>query len=206
MMRNCDLVVPGGNVLRRRSSLIARVLMLAAAFLVGNQSFADGNNFRVVYADVPGVEQLEAGNIKPGIKILEDQLRKSDKGNSSDIWATLCATYIIELSLDQAERACTIAVETGPTFAALNNRGVLRAYRGDFDGARDDFDRARPLQLEAYLQELMSKDVRVVAADNYRLINIVLAKRAPTGGDTAVANSTAEIEDPSQEFSPVLQR
>jgi tetratricopeptide (TPR) repeat protein len=173
---------------------------VAVAFLAGSQSFAGGNNFRVVYADVPGVEQLEAGNVERGIEILEEQLKKQQKGDSSDIWATLCATYIVELSLDQAERACTIAVETGPTFAALNNRGVLRAYRGDFDGARDDFDRARPLQLEAYLQELMSRDVRVVAADNYRLINIVLTRRNSESSGTAVARSSAEIEDPSQKL------
>lgn len=195
MMGNCDLAVPGVTVFRRSASLI-----VAVAFLAGSQSFAGGNNFRVVYADVPGVEQLEAGNVERGIEILEEQLKKQQKGDSSDIWATLCATYIVELSLDQAERACTIAVETGPTFAALNNRGVLRAYRGDFDGARDDFDRARPLQLEAYLQELMSRDVRVVAADNYRLINIVLTRRNSESSGTAVARSSAEIEDPSQKL------
>lgn len=191
-MRNCDLAVPGINVVR--------TFVLVTAFLISNQSSAGGNNFRVVYADVPGVDQLEAGNVERGIEILEGQLKNAGKSDSSDIWATLCATYIIELSLNQAERACTIAVETGPTFAALNNRGVLRAYRGDFDGARDDFDRARPLQLEAYLQELMSKDVRVVAADNYRLINIVLTRRNSGSNGTSVARSSAEIEDPSHKY------
>jgi tetratricopeptide (TPR) repeat protein len=172
-------------------------IAVVMAFVVGNQAFAGGNNFRVVYADVPGVEQLESGNVERGIEILEEQLKTTDEESSSDIWATLCATYIIELSLDKAEPACNKAVATGPTYAALNNRGVLRAYQGDYSGAHDDFDRARPLQLEAYLAELMSKDVRVVAADNYRLINIVLARSGAGENDAALARSTAEIEDPN---------
>ena len=200
-MRNRGLAVPGENVLQRSSLLIGRMLIVAVAVMTGSQSFAGGNNFRVVYADVPGVEQLESGNVERGIEILEDQLETTDEGSSSDIWATLCATYIIQLSLDQAERACTIAVETGPTYAALNNRGVLRAYRGDYSGAQEDFDGARPLQLEAYLAELMSKDVRIVAADNYRLINIVLARTGAGENDAAVARTTAEIEDPSHQFN-----
>jgi len=200
-MRNCGLAVPGENVLQRNSLPIGRILIVAVALMTSSQSFAGGNNFRVVYADVPGVEQLESGNVERGIEILEDQLKTTDEGSSSDIWATLCATYIIELELDKAEPACNKAVATGPTYAALNNRGVLRAYRGDYSGAHDDFDRARPLQLEAYLAELMSKDVRVVAADNYRLINIVLARTGAGENSAAVAKSTAEIEDPSHQFS-----
>lgn len=170
----------------------------AAVMLTSSPGFAEGSNFRVVYAEVTGVGELEAGNLERGIKILKSQLRKSGTDNTSDIWATLCGAYIISLSLNQADEACDKAVETGPTFAALNNRGVLRAYRRNLNGAREDFDRARPLQQEAYIQELMSRDVRLVAADNYRLISEVLARR--DAGSSTVANRTAEIEDPSQKF------
>jgi len=150
-----------------------------------------------VYADVPGVEELEAGNIEVGIKVLYEQLEQAENGNSSDIWATLCAAHIITLSLDRAKHPCNKAVESGPTYAALNNRGVFRAYRGDFPGAREDFDRARPLQLEAYLEEMASKDVRVVADNNFHLISRVLARTDPGATGTSIARSTAEIEDPS---------
>ena len=75
---------------------------------------------------------------------------------------------------------------------------MLRAYKRNLDGAREDFDRARPLQLEAYIQNLMSRDVRLVAADNYRLISDVLARR--DAANAPVASRTAEIEDPSQQF------
>jgi hypothetical protein len=40
----------------------------------------------------------------------------------------------------------------------------------------------------------------VVAADNYRLINIVLTRRNSESSGTAVARSSAEIEDPSQKL------
>jgi tetratricopeptide (TPR) repeat protein len=198
MMGYYDRAVPETYAIRRSSPPVAGVLTLVAALLAGSQSFASDNSFRVVYADVPGVKQLEAGNLELGIEILEEQLNEGEQDKRSEVWATLCASYIIALALDKAEPACNKAVETGPTYAALNNRGVFRAYRGDYSGAHDDFDRARPLQLDAYLAELMSKDVRVVAADNYRLINIVLARRNSGQTSPAVASTTAEIEDPSQ--------
>ena len=196
-MGNCGLIDCVRKALRRSSSLILPALSITAILLIGNQSFADGSYFRVVYADVPGVEELEAGNVEAGIKILREQLDQAEKGDTSDIWATLCAAHIITLSLDRAKRPCNKAVESGPTYAALNNRGVFRAYRGDFPGAREDFDRARPLQLEAYLEELATKDVRVVANNNFHLISRVLARSDPGETDTAIARSTAEIEDPN---------
>lgn len=195
-MGNCGLIDCVRKALRRSASLILPALSLAVVLLVGNQSFADGSYFRVVYAEVPGVEELEAGNVEVGIRMLSEKVGNAENGSESDIWATLCAAHIVTLALDRAERACNKAVETGPTYAALNNRGVYRAYRGDFPGARDDFDRARPLQLEAYLEELTTKDVRVVADNNFHLINRVLARRGDAS--TAIAKSTAEIEDPDR--------
>lgn len=197
MMRSCGRTECDRKVLRRSSSLILPVLSMAASLLVGSQSYADGSYFRVVYAEVPGVEELEAGNVEVGIKMLRGQLKQEETDNDSDVWATLCAAHIVALSLDRAEGACNKAVETGPTYAALNNRGVFRAYRGDFPGAREDFDRARPLELEAYLVELTTKDVRVVADNNFRLISQVLARSDPGETGTAIARSTAEIEDPN---------
>lgn len=195
-MRNRDLAARGPG--RHEALWLPMAIVFVVAMLVSSPGFAEGSNFRVVYADVTGVEELEAGNVERGIRILEAQLRQEDTGNTSDVWATLCAAYIISLSLPEASEACDKAVETGPTFAALNNRGVLRAYKRNLDGAREDFDRARPLQLEAYMQNLLLRDVRLVAADNYRLISDVLARR--DAASAPVASRTAEIEDPSQQF------
>lgn len=197
-MSNGGFAIPGLNISCPAATWVAMAVVMLVALLSGNEAFAQGSNFRVVYADVRGVEELEAGHFARGIKVLKAELKEADRGYAADVWATLCGAYIIELSLDQAERACDEAVDTGPTFAALNNRGVLRAYRRDFVGAREDFDRARPLQLEAYVQELMARDVRLVAADNYRLISKVLSKRGAQG--TEVASRTAEIEDPVGKF------
>ena len=196
-MKNFNFTVVEKNVVRRNSPLIAPALIIAAAFMVGNQSFADGFPFRAVYADVPGANEVEAGKFQAGIKILEDQLNQVEQGNSGDIWATLCAAYIVSGSLDQAERPCNKAVELDPTYCALNNQGVFRVFKGDLSGAREDFERVRPRQLEAYLEELMKKNVRVVAADNLRLVNELSAKRRVARSDASVAVNTAEIEEPN---------
>ena len=163
--------------------------------MIGNQSFADEFHFRVVFENVPGAEEIEAGNIQAGIKMLEDQLTQVEQGNSGDIWATLCAAYIVNVSLDQAERACSKAVEIDPTYPAFNNRGVFRVFKGDLSGAREDFERVRPRQLEAYLEELKTKDVRLMAVDNFRLINELSAKHSPAEINASVVMGTAAIED-----------
>ncbi len=167
----------------------------AAALMLGNPSFADVFHFRVAFENVPGVEEIETGNIQAGIKVLEDQLDQIEPGSSGDILATLCAAYIVNVSLDKAERACNKAVETNPTETAYNNRGVIRAFNGDFSGASEDFERAGPRQLEEYLNELRTTDVRLIAVDNLRLISEMSAKHTPAEVNTSVAWSTAAIED-----------
>ena len=109
--------------------------------------------------------------------------------------STLCAAYIIHVSLDKAEHACNEAVDTYGTHTAYNNRGVYRVFAGDWVGARKDFDRARPQQLEAYLEELKTQDVRLMAIDNFQRINVLLAKHSPDDMDDSVEMTTAAIED-----------
>ena len=167
----------------------------AAALMLGNPSFADVFHFRVAFENVPGVEEIEAGNIQAGIMVLEDLLDQIEPGSSGDILATLCAAYIVNVSLDKAERACDKAVETNPTETAYNNRGVIRAFNGDFSGASEDFKRAGPRQLEEYLNELRTTDVRLIAVDNLQLISEMSAKHTPAEVNTSVAWSTAAIED-----------
>ena len=169
-------------------------LITAAALMLCSPSFADVFPFRVAFENVPGIEEIEAGNIQAGIKVLEDQLEQIEPG-SGDILATLCAAYIVNVSLDKAERACSKAVETDPTETAYNNRGVYRAFTGDLSGAHEDFERARPRQLDAYLEELKTKDVGLMAVDNFRLIEELSAKHSPAEINASVAMSTAAIED-----------
>jgi len=183
------------NHQKSRRVATTRTLIIAAALMLGNPSIADVFPFRVAFENVPGVEKIDAGNIEAGIKVLEDQLDQIEPASSGDILATLCAAYIVNVSLHKAERACNKAVQTNPTETAYNNRGVYRAFTGDITGAREDFERVRPRQLDAYMEELKTKDVGLMAIDNFYLIEELSAKHTPAEISASVAMTTAAIED-----------
>jgi tetratricopeptide (TPR) repeat protein len=194
-MKNSNFAAFEKNVITRSSPLIAPVLIVAAALLLGNPSFAETIQYRVAFERVPGSEEIEAGNLKAGIRLIEDQLTKIELGSSGEILATLCAAYIVNRSLDKAERACDRAIEIKPTQTAYNNRGVLRAHKGDFAGAREDFDRVRPRQLDIYLEQLWVMDIPLMAEHNFDLVDEMLSKRNSATIDAPVVVSTAKIED-----------
>ena len=167
------------NHQKLRNSATAWCLTIAATLMTGNLSWSDEFSYRTAFENIAGVEELEAGDIQAGIKILEDQLDQSEKEIRGDILSTLCAAYVIDMSLVKAGHACNEAVENYGTEMGYNNRGVYRVFTGDWIGAREDFDRARPQQLEAYLEELKTMDVRLMAIDNYERINLLSAKFRP---------------------------
>jgi len=180
---------------KSRNITIAPTLLVVTAFLFANPGFADTVHLRVVFENVPGSEEIEAGNLRAGIKALENQLTRIELESSADILATLCAAYIVNRSLDKAERACETAIEISPTKAAYNNRGVLRVHRGDFAGAREDFERVRPRELDVYLEELWVTDVPLMAEDNFDLVDELMSKGASIDAGQSFASSAAEIED-----------
>ena len=194
-MKNSNFTVLKSYVKTRSSPLIAPALVIAAILMIGNQSFADESRFRVLAEDVPGAEEIKAGNIQAGIKMLEDQLNQVGQVNSGDIWSTLCAAYISTVSLKQAERACNNAVEIDPTYHALNNRGVFHLSTGNLFKAREDFNRVRPLNVESYLDDLKRTNARLVAASNFDLVNKMLAKQTPAEIKASGVILTAAIED-----------
>lgn len=169
-------------------------LAISAALLLSHAVHAEVFPFRVAFENVPGVEEIEAGNIPAGIQLLENQLNQVDQVNSGDLWATLCAAYIVNVSLNEAASACDKAVQIAPTRTAFNNRGVFRAFTGDLSGARRDFERARPHQFAAYLEELKTKDVGLMALDNFQLVSELSAKHTPAEINSSVAIGTARIE------------
>jgi len=169
--------------------------MVSAVLLFGNPSFAETRTFRVAFEWVPGTEQIEAGNLQAGIKALEEQLAQIELESSGDILTTLCAAYIVNRSLDKAERICGKAVEINPTESAYNNRGVFRAHTGDLSGARKDFERIRPRQLEVYLEELWVKDVPLIATGNFDFVNELLTERSAAEIEHSFASSAASIEN-----------
>ncbi len=194
-MNNFNFTVLERGVTRQSSLLMAPALVIAAALMIGNQSFADDSDYRLVLENVLGTDEIEVGNILAGIKMLEDQLNHVEQANSGDIWSTLCAAYILIGSMNQAERACTKGVEIDPTYHALNNRGVFRVFTGDLSGARKDFERVRQPHVEAYLDQLKMTDVRLVAAGNFDLVNQRLAKYTAAEVKTSNVISTAEVEN-----------
>jgi len=194
-MKNSDFTAREKIVIRRSSRLLAPVLVFGATLLLGTASFAETFHFRVAFESVPGLEEIEAGNLQLGIKVLEDQLARSEPESSGDILTTLCAAYIVNRSLDKAARACDKAVAISPTETAYNNRGVFRAHTGDLSGARADFERVRPRQLEAYMEELRMKNVPLMAADNFDLVDELLSKRTAAQRNGPAALGSAAIED-----------
>ncbi len=193
-MKSANFTELEKNVNGRNLLLIAPALAVAVALMIGSQSFADEHAYRVVLENVPGADEIEVGNIRAGIKMLEDQLNQVEQVSSGKIWSTLCAAYVLDKSLSQAERACTKAVEIEPSSHALNNRGVFRLFKLDLSGAREDFERARTPDVEAYLEKLKTTDVQLVAASNFDLLNQLLA--APTAAEVEKSNEirTAEVE------------
>jgi hypothetical protein len=169
-------------------------LLLVAALTLCSWSHADETRYRVLLGTVPGADEVGAGNVKAGIRILEDQLKNGDPARKGEVWSTLCAAFIIDLSLAKAERACNKAVATDPDYYALNNRGVLRVYKGDLAGARADFERVRPADVEAYLEQLKATNIRLVAASNFDLVNELLAQHRPEAGKSWREVSTADVE------------
>lgn len=171
------------------STVSAALLAMSAA------SQAETLPFRVAFENVPGVEEITSGNASDGIRILKQQIENGDADNGP-VLATLCGAYILELSLVEAAQVCTDAVEKFPGETAFNNRGVLRVFTGDLEGAHEDFDRARPAHMDEYFEYLMTRDVGLIANGNHGLLEALQAKHSPDDVTASVAvNSGIKIED-----------
>lgn len=194
-MKNSYFAALGKNPISRPLLGVVSTVFCVAASMVVNSCLADTYPLRVVYAEVPGTAEVESGRIELGIALLQAELGKADPNDRGDILTTLCAAYIVARAFDDARYPCNKAVEIGATYAALNNRGVFRAFTGDLAGARQDLDRARPEQLEAYIVELTTKDARIVASGNFELISDLVSKVHGEDIDSSVADNSAAIEE-----------
>ena len=162
--------------------------------LAGNAHASDYFPFRVAFEDVPGVAEITSGQVSAGIEILKREL-ESDDANKGYVLATLCGAYILESSLEEATQVCTDAVDTFPGETAFNNRGVLRAFSGDFEGAKEDFDRARPRHMAEYIEYLKTKDVGLIADGNHGLLEDLKARHSSVDVQSSAAMSSgSEIE------------
>ncbi len=151
------------------SSRPCRVLPVIAFVAASVASAGEVYSFRVAFENVRGVEHLVSGNVAEGIRLIESDLQAGDT-NEADAMATLCGAYVLNGDVDKAGKTCAAAVERFPGDTAYNNRGVLRAFIGDMEGAREDFDRARPASIDEYMAELATRDVGLVASGNHEML------------------------------------
>lgn len=182
-----------------KPSLCKRLILpiMLATIALPTISNAERFNFRVVFTEGSGSDQIRAGNADAAIEILENRTRDADQPYLADELSTLCALYIVQRRLITARKACQTAVETDQSDAAYNNRGVLRAHIGDTDGAIEDFERARilPKNDQQYIDGLKSNDVRLVAGSNYSLALKFSVKRAQFGQSLAGLVRGARVEE-----------
>jgi len=169
-------------------------ILFVGLMAASSASTADYFPFRIAFENVPGVAEITSGDVREGIDILKQEL-DNDNSNQGHVLASLCGAYVIDSSLAEAAQVCTDAVETFPGETAFNNRGVLRAFTGDFEGAKQDFDRARPERLDEYLDYLRTKDVGLIAHGNHALLEDLAAKHSPVDVRSSVRMASgADVE------------
>ena len=178
-----------------RRGTAKRLLAGATAWLLVQPVAAERIHFRVAFEHVPGLEEIEAGNLDAGIRILEEQLDSDAPDNDGDVLATLCAAHIVNGTLSEAERVCDKAIKVKPGNTAYNNRGVLRAHTGYLAGAREDFARVRPQELDVYLEQLWTTDVPLLANSNFELVDKMLNESAAPRIRRSFAASGSKIEE-----------
>lgn len=182
-------------------------LALVLTFASPTTANAEAFDFRVSYVEVPGSDEIRAGNHDAAIEILEQRTRDADDPYRADELTTLCALYVVRGRYAAATETCDAAVETAQSYAAYNNRGVLRAHLKDAEGALEDFGRARvpPDDRCRYVEELTRSNSRLIAGGNYDVaveyVEALASGRArmagPVGG--------ADVEDLSETRGPDYQ-
>jgi tetratricopeptide (TPR) repeat protein len=172
-------------------------LILLATFALPSMGNAETFDFKVVYADVPGINEILAGNADAAIEILEARAKDPNRYYMPDELATLCALYIMKGELVAARKTCDSAVETDRSHTAYNNRGVLRVHLGDSAGAIEDFARVRvlPDNRQHYIDELKQRDARLIATGNYAVAKKLSAKRAQPWQSLAKSVRGASVEE-----------
>ena len=146
--------------------MITRIFALAQFVLLfataGAQAQQSGpRQLEFILPTAPGVAEIEQGRIDAGIRRLEKAWDVPHLKEPVSI--SLCAAYTLKRDFEQAEVFCDQAVRSNPLIggswtgsnsdAAFNNRGVLRALQGDFEGAVSDFRQASERTDKGYLRK-----------------------------------------------------
>ncbi len=171
--------------------------ILLVTLALPSMSNAETFDFKVVYAEVPGIDEIAAGDSDAAIEILETRAKDPNRYYIPNELATLCALYIMKGRLPDARKTCDTAVETDRSHTAYNNRGVLRVHLGDAAGAIEDFARIRvlPDNQQHYIEELKKRDARLVATGNYAVARKLSAKRSQPWQSLANSVRGASVEE-----------
>lgn len=156
---------------------------------------ADPLGFVVALDNLPGVDELEAGDVDAGLARLEAQLADRDSEHWHEVVATLCGAYVLASRYEKAVAACDRAVLEAPHEASYNNRGVLRVHMGQLDGALSDFEIARPDSIDAYMAWIRASDPALIAFDNTRSLLDLRARQEARRRADPFRVSSASIEN-----------
>lgn len=172
-------------------------LAAVAMFALSSPSRAETFEFKVTYAQVPGIEKILAGDFLAAIAGLERRVQDPDDRYFPDELSTLCALYIVTGQLEAGRKTCQAAVEIDRSDAAYNNRGVFRAHSGDAEGALRDFRRVRvaPGGEESYVEELKRRNARLMASRNFDVAMRYIERRKNRQKTKAGVVSAADVED-----------
>lgn len=184
------------NVKFLRHALHSGLLALTA---VPASGATDRLNFQIAFGDVPGLEEIEAGHYDAAIDILTSRRADDTRPLLDDELSTLCAAYIMARRFREATPVCDDAVAVHDSDAAYNNRGVVRAYTGDVDGALRDFSRVRvrPEQVPAYVERIKRMNPRLMASNNFEVVEVVKKARSGERDDDelSLAVPGADVEE-----------
>ena len=173
-----------------RFTAIAGTLLLLAFPSVSN---AEAWELRTAPDTVPGTHEIESGKIDKAIRISKVWLPHIARREKVAVLTNLCIGYILSKEFDQAEEYCDQAVERrNHKTVSYNNRGVLKALQGDYDGAVQDFASASNAGCADGCSDAIPKDLqqpRAVAMRNFGRAEYHV-KAAKTGDDDQITART----------------
>jgi len=176
---------------RQPNRTIPTVLGMILAMTLGTAASADSVRFHVAFEDVPGSDQLEAGNVEDGIAILEAAYAEG-RVDEGDALATLCGAHLLRRALVKARSYCSKAAKRYPSQTSLNNYGIYLAVVGDFEGAIENFRKVQPLTGAEYLEYLRTKDIGLIALQNEAVVRDYKRGRAITDGESVKLSALIE--------------
>jgi Flp pilus assembly protein TadD len=149
------------NIHFRRKALTRRVLpglmLLVLAASASTQAVSSEGRYEMTFYEArPGGAEIATGDYDAAIATAVRVAVWHDALDRFVAKTNLCVAYAMTGALEQAERSCSEAVRLASsadrlprlrrgdsaTAMALNNRGVVRALRGDAERASADFRRA----------------------------------------------------------------